>query len=150
MDKISGIELEIEKILMERIADKSNSERYDRMIEKREQEIVKSREQIESYRDMDAAFKKKRLESKKSIDLIDEIIVSGGINDTHLRMLIDKIIITNVDGKLDIEICLKAAFRQHYDFYNEFMVLTDRSLEMQVVEDWHIREPGAVCLPTII
>jgi len=56
-DKISGLELEIEQILMERISDKQNADQYDRMIEKREQDAIKAREQIESYRDMDAAFK---------------------------------------------------------------------------------------------
>jgi len=35
-EKISATELEIEKILMERISDKANADRYDRMIEKRE------------------------------------------------------------------------------------------------------------------
>ena len=115
---------------MERISDKSNSDRYDRMIEKREQDIIQAREQIESYRDMDAAFKKKRLESKKSIDLLDEIISNGGVSDAHLRMLVEKIIIAEVDGSLDIEICLKAAFRRHYDIYNDFMVLVDSSVEI--------------------
>jgi len=129
-DKISNLELEIEKILMERISDKPNADRYDRMIEKREQDVRKARDRIESYRDMDAAFKKKRLESKKGIELLDEIIANGGVSDAHLRMLVDRIIITDVDGTLDIEICLKAAFLQHYDIYNDFMVLVDSSVEI--------------------
>jgi len=141
-DKIARMELEIEKILMERIADKANADRYDRMIEKREQEIIKVRDRIESYRDMDAAFKKKRAESKKSLSLLDEIIENGGISDTHLRILVEKIIITEIGGKLDIEICLKAAFRGHYDIYDDFMVLIDRSSEMRVVADWHTHQPG--------
>jgi len=143
-EKISSLELEIEKILMERIADKPNSERYDRMIEKREQEVIKARDQIESYRDMDAAFKKKRAESKKSLGLLDEIIESGSISDTHLRMLVDNIIVAEVDGKLDIEICLKAAFQGHYDIYDDFMSLVDRSLEMRAITDWQTRQPGEV------
>ena len=142
-DKISSLELEVEKILMERIADKANADRYDRMIEKREHEIIKAREQIENYRDMDAAFKKKRAESKKSLSLLDEIIENEGISDTHLRMLVDQIIVSELDGKLDIEICLKAAFRGHYDIYDDFMTLIDRNLEMQV-GDWQTHQPEAV------
>ena len=135
-ETISTLELEIEKILMERISDKPNADRYDRMIEKREQEIIKAREQIENYQDMDTAFKKKRQESKKSIDLIDEIIANGGISDTHLRMLIDKIIIMDVEGMLDLEICLKADFRHHYDFYDNFLELIEYDLETQIDEKW--------------
>lgn len=75
---------------MERIQDKANAERYDRMIEKRELEIIKPREQIENYEDMDAAVKKKRSEAKKNIDLLDEIIANGSISDIHLRMLVNK------------------------------------------------------------
>jgi len=68
--------------------------------------------------------------SKKSIDLLDEVISNSGVGDAHLRMLVEKIIITEVDGTLDIEICLKAAFRRHYDIYDDFMVLVDSSVEI--------------------
>jgi hypothetical protein len=36
-------------------------------------------------------------------------------------MLVDKVLVGEADGKLEVEICLKAAFMQHYDVYNEFM-----------------------------
>ena len=45
-DRISGLEDDVEVILMERIRDKSNAERYDRMIEKREAEIAATKKQI--------------------------------------------------------------------------------------------------------
>jgi hypothetical protein len=59
-------------------------------------------------------------------------------------MLIDKVIIIKADGKLDIEICLKAAFQGHYDIYDDFMSLVDRSLEMRAIADWHTHQPGEV------
>jgi hypothetical protein len=123
--KTSDLESEIEVILMERIRDKPNAERYDRMLEKREQIILEAREQIANYQDMDAAVKKKKAEIKHGIELLDEIIAGGGISDTHLRMLVDEIIVDEVDGKLSIEVCLKAAFRRHYDVYDEFMELIE-------------------------
>lgn len=106
---------------MERIHDKANAERYNRMLEKRETDIARAREQIENYQNMDATVQKKKAEMKHSIDLLDDIIASGGITNAHLRMLVDKILVGEADGKLEVEICLKAAFMQHYDVYNEFM-----------------------------
>jgi len=89
------------------------------------------------------------LESKKSIELLDEIIANGGISDAHLRMLVDEIIVTDVEGKLDLEICLKAAFRRHYDFYDDFMVLIDKSWESQAITEWWKDEPiDFACQPT--
>ena len=41
-ENVSKFELEIEKILMERISDKANTDRYDRMIEKRKNDIITS------------------------------------------------------------------------------------------------------------
>ncbi len=119
--RIVVLENEIDGILMERIHDKANAERYNRMLEKRESDIAKAREQIEDFQNMDTTVQKKKAEMKHSIDLLDEIITSGGISDAHLRMLVDKVLIGEVDGKLEVEICLKAAFMQHYDVYNEFM-----------------------------
>jgi len=132
---------------MERISDKPNADRYDRMIERREQDIIKAREQIESYRDMDAAFKKRRSESKKSIELLDEIITTGGISDAHLRMLVDKIIITDAEGRLEIEICLKAAFRQHYDIYDDFLVLVESLVEIQAGDYIQVESVKKIPLP---
>ncbi len=115
------LENEIDGILMERIHDKANAERYNRMLEKRESDIARAREQIEDFQNMDAAVQKKKAEMKHSIDLLDEIISSGGISDAHLRMLVNKVLVGEADSKLEVEICLKAAFMQHYDVYNEFM-----------------------------
>ena len=41
------LEEEVEVILMERIRDKANAERYDRMIAKREEQITEAKKQIE-------------------------------------------------------------------------------------------------------
>ena len=45
--RVEVLEGEMEVILMERIRDKANAERYDRMIQKREEEIAAAKKQIE-------------------------------------------------------------------------------------------------------
>ncbi|MEG1972670.1 MAG: hypothetical protein RR315_05865, partial [Oscillospiraceae bacterium] len=58
----------------------------------------------------------------------------GSISDTHLRMLLDKIYIRKRADGLQIEICIKAQFRRHVDFYNENGEITEKCFEMWVPE----------------
>ncbi len=57
-----------------------------------------------------------KAEIKSGIDMLDEIISAGAISNTHLRMLIKEILISEVDGKLRIKIQMKAKFSAHIDF----------------------------------
>ena len=50
--KICCLEDETEAILMERIRDRANAERYDRMIQKREEEIAAAKKQIEELQNI--------------------------------------------------------------------------------------------------
>ena len=50
--KICCLEDETEVILMERIRDRANAERYDRMIQKREEEIAAAKKQIEELQNI--------------------------------------------------------------------------------------------------
>ena len=93
IEKSELIEQDIESILMERIRDKTNEERYNRMVQKKENELFIIKEQIEKYKNINITVKKKKEQIKTSIDLLDDIIANGSINEAHLRMLIDKIII---------------------------------------------------------
>ena len=43
----------------------------------------------------------------------------GAISDANLRLLVDKIIITEKDKKLNIKIKLNAKFQGHKDCYDE-------------------------------
>lgn len=99
---------------MERIRDKPNEERYNRMIQRKENELSIIKEQIEKYKNIDITVKKKKEQIKTFIDLLDDIIANGSINKAHLRMLIDKIIIYEKDDKLDIKFQIKADFQTHY------------------------------------
>ena len=115
--KIETLEEEMEVILMERIRDKANAERYDRMIQKREEEIAAIKRQISELENLDAALKKRQATLKRDISLMDDILAEGNISEANLRLLVEKIYITEQDGKLNVDIYLKAPFRTHGQTY---------------------------------
>ena len=115
--KIGTLEEEMEVILMERIRDKANAERYDRMIQKREEEIAAIKRQISELENLDAALKKRQAKLKRDISLMDDILAEGYISEANLRLLVEKIYITEQDGKLNVDIHLKAPFRTHGQTY---------------------------------
>ena len=115
--KIGTLEEEMEAILMERIRDKANTERYDRMIQKREEEIAAIKKQISELENLDAALKKRQATLKRDISLMDDILAEGNISEANLRLLVEKIYITEQDGKLNVDIHLKAPFRTHGQIY---------------------------------
>ncbi|MDR0914474.1 MAG: recombinase family protein [Oscillospiraceae bacterium] len=132
-DRVKDIGLEIENILMERINDKENREIYDTMLEKRRAEKAAYTEQIESLKAIDTTIRKRKSEIKESIDLIDQIISKEGVSDTHLRMFVDSVIISESEKGLDIDIAIKAPFRRHLDLYDENGEIIDRVFESWVL-----------------
>lgn len=44
-------------------------------------------------KDIEATVKERKKQMKKSVELLDGIITDGAISDTHLRMLVDEIVI---------------------------------------------------------
>ena len=118
-DRIAGLEEDVEVILMERIRDKSNAERYDRMIEKREAEIAAAKKQIEELQNISDVLRSRQAKLKKDISLIDEILKEGKMTEAHLRLLVDKILVHEHDGKIDLDIRIKAPFRGHTDYYED-------------------------------
>ena len=54
---------------------------------------------------------------KRDISLIDDILREGKMSEAHLRMLVEKILVHEEDGRLDLEIRLKAPFRDHLDVF---------------------------------
>lgn len=111
------LEEEVEVILMERIRDKANAERYDRMIAKREEQIAEARKQIEELQNISEMLRSRQAKLKRDISLIDDILQDGKMSEAHLRMLVEKILVHEEDGKLDLEIRLKAPFRDHLDIF---------------------------------
>lgn len=118
-ERIALLEEETEAILMERIRDKANAERYDRMIQKREAEIVAARKQIEALQNMEATLRDRQARLKKDIRMMDDILKEGTLSEANLRMLVDKIYIHEEDGQLSLDIHLKAPFQDHLDIYED-------------------------------
>lgn len=111
------LEEEVEVILMERIRDKANAERYDRMIAKREEQIAEAKKQIEELQNISETLRSRQARLKRDISLIDDILQDGKMSEAHLKMLVEKILVHEEDGKLDLEIRLKAPFRDHLDIF---------------------------------
>ena len=111
------LEEEVEVILMERIRDKANAERYDRMIAKREEQIAEAKKQIEELQNISEMLRSRQAKLKRDISLIDDILREGKMSEAHLRMLVEKILVHEEDGRLDLEIRLKAPFRDHLDVF---------------------------------
>ena len=116
-EHILVLEEEVEVILMERIRDKANAERYDRMIAKREEQITEAKKQIEDLQNISEMLRSRQAKLKRDISLIDDILREGKMSEAHLRMLVEKILVHEEDGKLDLEIRLKAPFRDHLDVF---------------------------------
>ena len=111
------LEEEVEVILMERIRDKANAERYDRMIAKREEQIAEAKKQIEELQNISEMLRSRQAKLKRDISLIDDILREDKMSEAHLRMLVEKILVHEEDGRLDLEIRLKAPFRDHLDVF---------------------------------
>ena len=116
-EHILVLEEEVEVILMERIRDKANAERYDRMIVKREEQIAEVKKQIEELQNISEMLRSRQAKLKRDISLIDDILREGKMSEAHLRMLVEKILVHEEDGRLDLEIRLKAPFRDHLDVF---------------------------------
>ena len=111
------LEEEVEVILMERIRDKANAERYDRMIAKREEQIAEAKKQIEELQNISEMLRSRQAKLKRDISMIDDILREGKMSEAHLRILVEKILVHEEDGRLDLEIRLKAPFRDHLDVF---------------------------------
>lgn len=111
------LEEEVEVILMERIRDKANAERYDRMIAKREEQIAEAKKQIEELQNTSEMLRSRQAKLKRDISLIDDILRESKMSEAHLRMLVEKILVHEEDGRLDLDIRLKAPFRDHLDVF---------------------------------
>ena len=126
--QIEATEEEMEDILMERIRDKANAQRYDRMIAKREEQIAQAKKKIAELENLGQTIRSRQAKLKKDISLIDQILEDGQMTEAHLRLLIEKILVYETEGGLRLEIKVKAPFQNHTDTY-ENGVLTNSELE---------------------
>ncbi len=106
-------------ILLERIRDREHAEVYTEMLASCEKDIQAYTAKIEGLKNHDETIKSRKAKLKESIDLLDDIIKDGAISNSHLRMLIDKIVIYENNDEQRITINIKADFRRHIDLYDE-------------------------------
>ena len=83
------------------------------------------KKQIEELQNISAVLRERQTKLKRDIGMIDDILAEGTMTEAHLRMLVEKIYVQETDGKLNLDIQLKAPFRTHLDVY-ENGTLTER------------------------
>lgn len=127
-ERIDALEEEVETILMERIRDKANAERYDRMIAKREEQIAQAKKRIAELENIGQVIRSRQAKLRKDIGLIDDILADGNLTEAHLRLLVEKIYVYENEGGLSLDIHIKAPFQNHTDSY-ENGVLTGSEIE---------------------
>ena len=82
--------------------------------DKNTKKVVVVEEAAETVRLM---LRSRQAKLKRDINLIDDILREGKMSEAHLRMLVEKILVHEEDGRLDLEIRLKAPFRDHLDVF---------------------------------
>lgn len=107
-----------------------------------ETDIKTIENRIREMKDIETTVKERKKQMKKSVELLDGIIADGAISDTHLRMLVDEIVIYEKNGKLDIQITLNGEFRTHIDYYNESGDITNRHAEIWYFPNWESMAEG--------
>ena len=107
---ISDTELEIQKILMERIEDKQNADMYDKMIETRRNDIENFKKEVYEIENLDKTIKDRKSTLKHSIELLDDIIAENNISNANLHLMFDKIIIEETGEGLNLDLRLKSPF----------------------------------------
>ena len=117
--KLEQCKSDQKEILLERIRDREHVDVYTEMLVKCEADIKRIQEEIHSIKDYNDTIKKRKAEIKNSVKIIEEILKEGAISDANLRLLVDKIIITEKDKKLNIKIKLNGKFEGHRDCYDK-------------------------------
>ena len=107
-----------EEILLERIRDRAHADVYTKMLEDCEKDIENLSQKIIAFQDIAKTVKKRKNDLQSSLELMNRIIEEGAISNTHLRMLIDQIIIYDEGGTLRIKIILNGNFTNHSDVYD--------------------------------
>jgi DNA invertase Pin-like site-specific DNA recombinase len=122
-EKIRRIEEELEAILMERIRDKDNEARYDRMIQKREAQLVQLQAQITELENISAVLRKRQASLRKDISMMDSILADGVLGEAQLRMLIEKILVHEENGAISLEFRIRAPFQAHTECFDDGLTL---------------------------
>ena len=131
-NSIAETELEIQKILMERIEDKQNSDMYDKMIETRRDDIEKFKKEISEIENLDKTIRERKSTLKHSIELLDDIIAENNISNANLHLMFDKIVIEETDEGLNLDLRLKSPFisKKKEPLLKKYMIVDNEVLSV--------------------
>ena len=108
---------------MERIRDKENEARYDRMIQKREAQLVQLQAQITELENISAVLRKRQASLRKDISMMDAILADGVLGEAQLRMLSEKILVHEENGAISLEFRIRAPFQAHTECFEGGLTL---------------------------
>lgn len=131
-NSIAETEFEIQKILMERIEDKQNSDMYDKMIGTRRDDIEKFKKEISEIENLDKTIKERKATLKHSIELLDDIIAENNISNANLHLMFDKIVIEETDEGLNLDLRLKSPFisKKREPLLKKYMIVDNEVLSV--------------------
>jgi DNA invertase Pin-like site-specific DNA recombinase len=87
--------------------------------------------QISEFKNLDILSQRKREKLKTSIDLLDDIVLSGAISKATINLLVDKILIHRVDDEtIDVRFIMKGAFQNHVDLYETLWSMPNMNGDM--------------------
>ena len=98
--------------------DKAHAAVYEEMLEECEQDIARIEQEMYDIENYSETIKKRKREMKSTIEIIDEIIRNKAVSDANLRILVEKIIISEDDNGLHITIYLNADFTSHLQLFD--------------------------------
>ena len=98
------------KILLERLRDEERMDIYNEMLEACEKDIEKIEQDIYDLHNADETIKKRKKGLNSSVDLLRKIVSEKELTNANLRLLVEKIIISENEGKLSIRILLNGNF----------------------------------------
>ena len=118
-DKLNVHKEDLKALLLERVRDRAHAEIYDEMITKCESQIANIEKEIKEITNFDKAIKSRKSDMCSAIDLLERIIKEGEISDANIRLLVNKIIVKEQNGNIDIQIKLNAEFKNYIMIYED-------------------------------
>ena len=97
--EIQSLDKDIDKILLERIKDKENADRYTALITRLTVAHEKARQELENFETYDANLRCRVRELTKQVASLDDVLKYTPIDEADLRCLMD-VIEVKQDGKL--------------------------------------------------
>ena len=106
------------EILLSMMRDREHASVLEEMLTDCETDIARIEKELHDIENYSETIRKRKQEMKSTIDMIDEIIREGAVSDANLRILVDKIIISEKDDGLHITVNLNADFTSHLQVFD--------------------------------